>query len=69
MRGQGVFTKTWEMLSKRDGDFLIEGPYSEAMQKCLQHRGIGEARLCGIQDTLEPGLIRFVPGQLDPVIA
>ena len=65
MRGQGVFTRVWNRLSERFGEFGIEGPYSEAMTNYLQHRGIRSERLCGIQDTLKPAFIRFVSGQLE----
>jgi len=62
MRGQGVFTRIWNMLSQRFGEFYIEAPYSEAMQKFLDRHGIGKERRCGVQGMLEPGDIHFVDG-------
>lgn len=37
-RRQGVLSSRWEMMRERFGDFLVEGPVSEAMQAFLARR-------------------------------
>lgn len=54
------------MLSDRFGQFYIEGPYSAAMENCLQHRGFENGRRCGGQYTLEPGPSRFTVDGVEP---
>lgn len=60
MRKQGVFTKTWNMLSERYGNFKIGGPYSAEMWGYLQCRNIATERLVYVQDIMDPGPVRFV---------
>lgn len=65
MRNHGIFTRIWNMLSARFGNFYVEGPYSAAMESYLQRRNIGEKRRCGTQDILEPGDARFVGDRVE----
>ena len=65
MRGQGVFTRIWNMLSERFGDFFIGGPYSEGMMNYLQHRNVAAERLCYGQCLIEPGPVRFVGNRFE----
>jgi len=60
MRGQGVFTRIWNMLSGRFGNFYIGGPYSEEMMSYLQHRNVTTERLFYGQCLIEPGPVIFV---------
>lgn len=66
MRSKGVFSRVWDTLSERCGEFLIEGPYSREMERFLLHRGVGEERRVGAQYTLGCGRIRFVEGRIEP---
>ncbi len=65
MRNQGVFTRIWNMLSKRFPNFYVEGPYSAEMESYLQHRNVPVAQRCGGQYITEPGPVRFFADRIE----